>query len=44
MTDRMMIIIDIAGALIAFAGWFTVRTAARNRARYMASRSRHPAE
>jgi hypothetical protein len=43
-TDRMMIIIDIVGALIAVAGWLTAKVAARNRARYLASRRTHPAE
>jgi hypothetical protein len=40
----MMIIIDIVGALIAVAGWLTAKVAARNRARYLASRRTHPAE
>ena len=44
MTDRMMIIIDVTGVLIAFAGWLTVKFAARNRARQLAKRVVHPAE
>jgi hypothetical protein len=44
MTDRMMIIIDIAGVLIAFAGWLTVKSAARKRAKQLARRVVHPAE
>jgi len=44
MTDRMMIIIDVAGVLIAVAGWLTVKLAARNRARQLAKRAVHPAE
>jgi hypothetical protein len=44
MTDTMMIIINVAGALIAIAGWLTARMAARNRARYLEARATHPAE
>jgi hypothetical protein len=44
MTDRMMIIIDVAGVLIALAGWLTAKFAARNRAKQLARRSIHPAD
>lgn len=44
MTDRVMLIIDAAGLLIAVAGLVLGKLMARNRARYLASRTRHPAE
>ena len=44
MTDDMLFIVSSAGLLIGLAGLLVVKVMARNRARYLASRTTHPSE
>jgi hypothetical protein len=44
MTDADLLIVSLAGLLIGVALLITARIAARNRAKYLASRQNHPAE
>ena len=44
MTDDMLFIVSSAGLLIGVAGLLLVKAMARSRAKYLASRTTHPAE